>query len=180
MVTLPASLYFVGENVEERFDIMDILFPAESEDELPEEPETVALTSDSIVYQDVPVTAYFLPEETVAQDELLMEMGNDEVELLLEKSYSVAVGEELELKGSGYDNHEWSQSTSNNGEVRFSTTSAQSTTITGVQAGTVTITHKYGWNGKSSEKTTVTVTDPQESEQCDRLSVDHQPTSEYR
>ena len=30
VVTLPASLYFVGENVEERFDIMDILFPAES------------------------------------------------------------------------------------------------------------------------------------------------------
>ena len=71
VVTLPASLYFVGENVEERFDIMDILFPAESEDELPEEPEPVALTADSIVYQDVPVTAYFFPEEAVAQEELL-------------------------------------------------------------------------------------------------------------
>ena len=85
-VTLPASLYFVGEDVEEQFDIKDILFPAESEDELPEEPETVALTADSIVYQDVPVTAYFLPEETVAQEELLMEMGNDEVELLADTS----------------------------------------------------------------------------------------------
>ena len=60
---------------------MDILFPAESEDELPEEPETVALTADSIVYQDVPVTAYFLPEETVAQEELLMEMDDDEIDL---------------------------------------------------------------------------------------------------
>ncbi|MDE6932969.1 MAG: InlB B-repeat-containing protein, partial [Oscillospiraceae bacterium] len=175
VVTLPASLYFVGENVEERFDIMDILFPAESEDELPEEPETVALTSDSIVYQDVPVTAYFLPEEAVAQEELLMEMGNDEVELLLEKSYSVAVGEDLPLKGSTgtqSKDHTWTQSGKGEGEVIFAGGSdKQNVTITGLKPGTVILTHTYSyynfWSGNretTTESTTVTVLAPEANE----------------
>ena len=143
VVAFPASLYFVGENVEERFDIMDILFPAESEDELPEEPETVALTSHSIVYQDVPVTAYFLPEETVAQEELLMEMGNDEVELLDNEPIEIEVGQDYSLTGSGGSNHSWRQSSKDNGEVTFDNTSKQTVKITGKSAGTVTIIHGY-------------------------------------
>ena len=173
VVTLPASLYFVGENVEERFDIMDILFPAESEDELPEEPETVALTADSIVYQDVPVTAYFLPEEAVAQEELLMEMGNDEVELLLEKGYNITVGESITLSGAPSwgesKNHTWTQS--GEGMVTFSNATIQNVTIIGSKAGKVILTHTYSyrplWGGSwktATESTTVTVLAPEANE----------------
>ena len=147
VVTLPASLYFVGENVEERFDIMDILFPAESEDELPEEPETVALTADSIVYQDVPVTAYFLPEETVAQEELLMEMDDDGQMFADGETINLAIGEPRELTNST-SNYRYTQWIVSVGEKCVSLTPAgNSATVIGNAVGTATV--KY--QGRSNQ-----------------------------
>ena len=77
-------------------------------------------------------------------------------------TYTVTVGKTLDLTGSEGYSHSWKSSTSKKATVENTSSSSNwyattgTATVTGVKAGTVTITHTYytySWNGSSKKNT---------------------------
>ena len=89
--------------------------------------------------------------------------GNSVAEAAIRGSKTVEVGKTITLTGSNGSNHDWTCSSSDSGEVAIKG-SNKSATVTGVSAGTVTISHTYKeqrWLGITTDKSetyTVTVT----------------------
>lgn len=136
----PETLTFVGETVNETVWY---------EDTQEYDPAVIRVTGDAIIYNGEPVTVYFQG----------MIEGVDEPETLgISGPTVVQVGNKITLYGTRTSwnyNHQWTSSDDNVATVAFNGDSA---VVTGVSAGSVTITHRYSsWNKTHEETHTITV-----------------------
>ncbi|MCI9432215.1 MAG: hypothetical protein HFF70_07275, partial [Oscillospiraceae bacterium] len=136
----PETLTFVGETVNETVWY---------EDTQEYDPAVIRVTGDAIIYNGEPVTVYFQGMiEDVDEPETLGISGPTVVQ----------VGNKITLYGTPTyrnNNHQWTSSNDSVATVAFNGDSA---VVTGVSAGSVTITHRYKyfatWN---TETYTITV-----------------------
>lgn len=105
----------------------------------------------------VVMTVGMMPMNALADEIAVSDpIGIPGISTYANNSYTVNVGDETTILGSGsrYQTHSWSASSNDGGSVSFNSKNSQNVTVTGVKSGTVTITHTYGW---SSETFTVNV-----------------------